>query len=104
LYLYCISTSLIDENGSISGFVTLSIPETPVESICGGKLHHKVAVIDNRTVNDDVLVVIESPLLAAHFTREGDRLWRCADLGITDALSPQLDQNRSRCCSGVELR
>jgi len=51
------------------------------------------AVIDNRTVitgsfnwspsaahqNDEVLLVIESPLLAAHFTREMDRLWRGAE-------------------------
>jgi len=50
-------------------------------------------VIDNRTVitgsfnwsplaahqNDEVLLVIESPLLAAHFTREMDRLWRDAE-------------------------
>ena len=67
-----------------------------------GKLHHKFAVIDNRTVNDDVLLVIESPLLAAHFTREMDRLWRTATLGITDGLRRKLDQNRSRCGSGVE--
>ena len=59
-------------------------------------------MVDNRTVNDDVLEVIESPLLAAHFTKEMDRLWRCADLGITDALCRKLDQNRSRCGSRVE--
>jgi len=29
-----------------------------------------------------VLLVIESPLLAAHFTREMDRLWKGAELGI----------------------
>ncbi len=81
-----------------------------------GKLHHKFAVIDNRTVitgsfnwspsaahqNDEVLLVIDSPLLAAHFTREMDRLWRTATLGITDGLRRKLDQNRSRCGSGVE--
>jgi phosphatidylserine/phosphatidylglycerophosphate/cardiolipin synthase-like enzyme len=66
------------------------------------KLHHKFAVVDKRTVNDQVLLVIESPLLAEHFTREVDRLWRCADLGITDALCRKLDQNRSRCGSRVE--
>jgi len=62
----------------------------------GDKLHHKFAVIDNRTVmtwslnwspsaahqNDEVLLVIESPVLAAHFTREMNRLWRVAELGI----------------------
>jgi phosphatidylserine/phosphatidylglycerophosphate/cardiolipin synthase-like enzyme len=67
-----------------------------------GKLHHKFTVVDNRTVNDEKLLVIESPLLAAHFTREVDRLWRSADLGVTDALRRQLDQNRSRYGSGVE--
>jgi len=72
-------------------------------------------VIDNRTVitgsfnwspsaahqNDEVLLVIESPLLAAHFTREMDRLWRGAELGITSKLQRKLEQNRLRCGSGV---
>ena len=71
-------------------------------------------MIDNRTVitgsfnwspsaahqNDEVLLVIESPLLAAHFTREMDRLWRGAKLGITDQLSRKLAENRRRCGSG----
>ena len=62
----------------------LGIPRLPG----GDKLHHKFSVIDNRTVitgsfnwspsaahqNDEVLLVIESPLLAAHFTQEMDRL------------------------------
>ena len=81
----------------------------------GDKLHHKFAVIDNRTVitgsfnwspsaahqNDEVLLVIESPLLAAHFTREMDRLWRGAELGINDRLARKLAANRGRCGSGV---
>ena len=82
----------------------------------GDKLHHKFAVIDNRTVitgsfnwspsaahqNDEVLLVIESPLLAAHFTREMDRLWRGAELGITERLARKLTANRRRCGSGVQ--
>jgi phosphatidylserine/phosphatidylglycerophosphate/cardiolipin synthase-like enzyme len=82
----------------------------------GDKLHHKFAVIDNRTVvtgsfnwspsaahqNDEVLLVIESPLLAAHFTREMDRLWRGAELGISERLSRKLAANRRRCGSGVQ--
>ena len=81
----------------------------------GDKLHHKVAVIDKRTVvsgsfnwspsaahqNDEVLLVIESPLLAAHFTREMDRLWKGAELGITDRLARKLQQGRQRCGSGI---
>jgi len=82
----------------------------------GDKLHHKLAVIDNRTVitgsfnwspsaahqNDEVLLVIHSPLLAAHFTREMNHLWKGAELGITERLRRKLQQNRRRCGSGVQ--
>ncbi|MBM5784973.1 MAG: phospholipase [Cyanobacteria bacterium K_DeepCast_35m_m1_288] len=82
----------------------------------GDKLHHKFAVIDNRTVvtgsfywspsaahqNDEVLLMIESPLLAAHFTREMDRLWRGAELGINGRLVRKLAANRRRCGSGMQ--
>ena len=82
----------------------------------GDKLHHKLAVIDNRTVitgsfnwspsaahqNDEVLLVIDSPLLAAHFTREIDRLWKGAELGIGERLKRKLDENRRRCGSGTQ--
>ena len=40
--------------------------------------------------NDEVLLVIRSPQVAAHFTREMDRLWRTADLGITERLRRKL--------------
>ena len=82
----------------------------------GDKLHHKFAVIDERTVitgsfnwspsaahqNDEVLLVIHSPLVAAHFTREIDRLWKGAELGLTERLIRKLQENRRRCGSGVE--
>lgn len=82
----------------------------------GDKLHHKFAVIDRKTVitgsfnwspsaahqNDEVLLVIRSPQVAAHFSREMDRLWRSADLGITERLRRKLERNRQRCGSGIE--
>jgi phosphatidylserine/phosphatidylglycerophosphate/cardiolipin synthase-like enzyme len=82
----------------------------------GDKLHHKLAVIDGKTVitgsfnwspsaahqNDEVLLAIHSPLLAAHFTREIDRLWKGADLGINAALERKLQENRRRCGSGIQ--
>ena len=52
--------------------------------------------------NDEVLLVIRSPQVAAHFTREMDRLWRTADLGISERLRRKLERNRQRCGSGVE--
>jgi len=51
--------------------------------------------------NDEVLLVIESPLLAAYFSREMDRLWRGAELGINKRQAGKLAANRRRCGSGV---
>ncbi|MGK7913078.1 MAG: phospholipase D-like domain-containing protein [Synechococcus sp.] len=74
---------------------TIGVPELPE----GDKLHHKFAVIDalsprptvitgshnwsnaaNRN-NDETLLAITSPTVAAHFSREFDRLYRDAILG-----------------------
>jgi len=82
----------------------------------GDKLHHKFAVIDNKTVitgsfnwspsaafqNDETLLVIESAQLAKHFTREMDRLWRGAELGITARIRRKLERQRAKCGSGVK--
>jgi len=82
----------------------------------GDKLHHKFAVIDNKTVitgsfnwspsaahtNDETLLVIHSPQLAQHFTREMDRLWDTAELGITPHIQRKLERQKIRCGDGVE--
>ena len=52
--------------------------------------------------NDETLLVIHSPQLAKHFTREMDRLWDTAKLGITPHLQRKLDRQRIRCGDGVE--
>jgi phosphatidylserine/phosphatidylglycerophosphate/cardiolipin synthase-like enzyme len=80
----------------------------------GDKLHHKFAVIDGARVitgsfnwspsaahqNDETLLLIESPQLAAHFTREMDRLWRGAELGVNGRMERGLLKSRQRCGSG----
>ena len=80
----------------------------------GDKLHHKFAVIDNKTVitgsfnwspsathtNDETLLVIESPQVAAHFTQEMDRMWRGAELGITARMRRKIERQRRKCGSG----
>ena len=82
----------------------------------GDKLHHKFAVIDNKTVvtgsfnwspsaahtNDETLLVIHSPQLAKHFTREMDRLWESAEMGITPHIQRKLNRQKIRCGDGVE--
>ena len=84
----------------------------------GDKLHHKFAVIDNKTVitgsfnwspsaahtNDETLLVIHSTQLAKHFTREMDRLWDTAEMGITPRIQRKLDRQKIRCGDGVLRR
>ena len=84
----------------------------------GDKLHHKFAVIDNKTVitgsfnwspsaahtNDETLLVIHSPQLAKHFTREMDRLWESAELGITPRIQRKLERQKIRCGDGAMRR
>jgi phosphatidylserine/phosphatidylglycerophosphate/cardiolipin synthase-like enzyme len=80
----------------------------------GDKLHHKFAVLDGARVitgsfnwspsaahqNDETLLLIHSPQLAAHFTREMDRLWRGAELGVSGRMERGLAVSRQRCGSG----
>jgi phosphatidylserine/phosphatidylglycerophosphate/cardiolipin synthase-like enzyme len=80
----------------------------------GDKLHHKLAVIDRRRVitgsfnwspaaahtNDETLLVIDSARLAAHFNAEVDRLWKGAELGVTERLERKQKRLQQRCGSG----
>ena len=75
-----------------------------------------VAVIDNKTVitgsfnwspsaahtNDETLLIIESPQLAKHFTREMVRLWRGAELGVTARMQRTLLRRHEQCGSGTQ--
>jgi len=84
----------------------------------GDKLHHKFAILDGRRVisgscnwspsaafqNDETLLRIDSPLLAAHFEREMNRLWRGADLGINGRLERRRRDRSHRCGSGTMIQ
>lgn len=73
---------------------TVGIPKLPA----GDLLHHKYGVVDEKTVitgshnwteaadrnNDETLLVIESPTVAAHYEREYDRLWANSRLGLPE--------------------
>jgi phosphatidylserine/phosphatidylglycerophosphate/cardiolipin synthase-like enzyme len=54
--------------------------------------------------NDETLLVIHSPQLAKHFTREMDRMWRGAELGITPRIQRKLVRQRAKCGSGVQRK
>ncbi len=76
---------------------------------------NEFAVIDGRRVitgsfnwspsaahqNDETLLVIDSPQLAAHFTREMNDLGRGAELGITPRLQRKIERQQRLCGSGV---
>lgn len=79
----------------------------------GDRLHHKFGVVDGNTVitgshnwseaanrnNDETLLVIESPVVAAHFQREFDRLYEGAILGIPARIKQKIDARKQECNS-----
>ncbi|MDB9526369.1 phospholipase D-like domain-containing protein [Oscillatoria sp. CS-180] len=91
----------------ISQVGTPNLPE-------GDKLHHKFALIDDYTViigshnwsaaanhnNDEDLLIIRNPTVAAHFRREFDRLAEHADMGLTKSLQNYVQRQRKRCGGG----
>ena len=86
---------------------SVGIPALPE----GDLLHHKVGLVDRRVVisgsqnwsdaanqsNDENLLVIDNPTVAAHFQREFDRLYAGATLGVPDTLRQKIAQQHKRC-------
>ena len=52
--------------------------------------------------NDETLLILHSPALAAHFSREMDRMWQGAELGITARMRRKLEKMRRTCGSGTQ--
>jgi competence ComEA-like helix-hairpin-helix protein len=79
-----------------SPITSVGVPRLPP----GDLLHHKFGVVDQKIVitgshnwtdaanqgNDETLLVIHNPLVAAHYQQEFDRLYRNAILGIPPAI------------------
>jgi competence ComEA-like helix-hairpin-helix protein len=77
----------------------------------GDKLHHKFAVIDDLIVitgshnwsdaadrlNDETLLIIDSPQIAAHFDREFNNLYSQATLGIPDRIQQKITADVKHC-------
>jgi competence ComEA-like helix-hairpin-helix protein len=84
----------------------------------GDRLHHKFGVVDGNTVitgshnwteaanhgNDETLLTIlyegsanDSPVVAAHFEREFDRLYKGAILGIPAKVKQKIDAQKKEC-------
>ncbi|MFS8118572.1 MAG: phospholipase D-like domain-containing protein [Microcoleus sp.] len=86
---------------------TVGVPMLPM----GDRLHHKFGVVDQNTVitgshnwseaanhgNDETLLAIASPVVAAHFEREFDRLYKGAILGIPPRIKQRIDARKKEC-------
>jgi len=77
----------------------------------GDLLHHKFGVVDKQIVitgshnwsaaansnNDETVLVIQSPIVAAHFEREFDRLYADAILGLPDGIKQKIKLQQQQC-------
>lgn len=91
--------------------------QTPIQTVGvpilppGDKLHHKFGVVDEKIaiagshnwsqaaniINDETLLVIENPGVAAHFIREFNRLYAHSQLGIPAAIERKIQAEQQKC-------
>ncbi|MDJ0545013.1 MAG: phospholipase D-like domain-containing protein, partial [Microcystis sp. M53601_WE4] len=93
---------------------TLGVPDLAP----GDKLHHKFGLIDDKIVitgshnwsaaanhqNDEALVIIDNPTVAAHFDREFQYLYRTAKLGLPETIKNRIEQDRKNCPQSVTIK
>lgn len=91
------------------GITSIGVPRLPP----GDLLHNKFGVVDSQTVimgshnwteaantgNDETLLVIHSPIVAAHYQREFDRLYKTAIVGIPPAIRKKAATQLKQCGS-----
>ena len=97
----------INNNPWQNPITTVGVPILPK----GDLLHHKFAVIDNQTVitgshnwseaanhsNDETVIIIESPKIAAHFQREFNRLYTKIKPGLPPKIKSRMDSQINKC-------
>ncbi|MEA5602902.1 DUF655 domain-containing protein [Nostoc sp. UHCC 0252] len=97
----------VDNHPWQNPITTVGVPVLPK----GDLLHHKFGVIDSQKViagshnwsdaanygNDETLVVIESPLVAAHYVREFARLYSKVKPGLPPAIQEKIKLERTQC-------
>ncbi len=97
----------VDNHPWQNPITTVGVPVLPK----GDLLHHKFGVIDSQTVitgshnwsdaanngNDETLVVIENPIVAAHYVREFARLYAKVKPGLPPAIQEKVKLEQTRC-------
>lgn len=86
---------------------TVGVPRMPP----GDLLHHKFGIVDRQTIitgshnwteaantgNDETVLVIHSPVVAAHYQREFERLYTNAILGVPPTIRQKADAQKRQC-------
>ena len=86
---------------------TVGVPRMPP----GDLLHHKFGIVDQKIVitgshnwteaanngNDETVLVVHSPVIAAHYQREFDRLYTDAILGVPPAVKKKSEAQKQQC-------
>jgi len=86
---------------------TVGVPRLPP----GDLLHHKFGLVDQHTVitgsqnwteaanngNDETVLVIPNPIVAAHYSREFERLYTHAILGVPPAIRKKAEAQMRQC-------
>ncbi|MEH2010876.1 DUF655 domain-containing protein [Nostoc sp.] len=97
----------VDNHPWQNPITTVGVPVLPK----GDLLHHKFGVIDSQTVitgshnwsdaanngNDETLVVIKNPIVAAHYVREFARLYAKVKPGLPPAIQEKIKLEQTRC-------
>ncbi|WP_414542372.1 phospholipase D-like domain-containing protein [Nostoc sp. CCY0012] len=97
----------VDNNPWNNPITTVGVPTLAK----GDLLHHKFAVIDQQTViagshnwsasanhgNDETVLLIDSPTVAAHYVREFDRLYADARLGVPPSVQQRIADEKKQC-------
>lgn len=93
---------------------TVGVPRLPP----GDLLHNKFGVVDQKLVitgshnwsdaantgNDETLLVIDSPIVAAHYQREFERLNTNAVLGLPPAIQRKIEAQQKQCQGVIEQK
>lgn len=104
----------VDNRPWANPIATVGTPELPK----GDKLHHKYGEIDGKAVivgshnwseaanrgNDEFLLVIHHPTVAAHYEREFERLYANSRLGPPEFLKQKIADQLQKCGGTIQVR
>lgn len=97
----------IDNHPWQNAIATVGVPQL----LKGDLLHHKFGIVDKHSVikgshnwseaantgNDEALLLIHSPTVAAHYVREFERLYANARLGVPASLQKKIQAQQQQC-------